>query len=223
MFDNAERKFARIHSGLEDEISESKYNAVLGCCIIYGFLVNAFMVLLLGNFAQSIPMLPFIIGYTASCVAGSIISVKSQNPVVSFIGYNLIVLPIGILLAICLPEYPQVNIIVAAVCAAVVAVGMMVAATLRPERFGVMGNALFDALCFGILAELAAMFFGYRGTLFDWAFVIVFSLYTAYDWVKAQSYPKTVDNAVDSAIDIYLDIINLFIRILDILSKNKRN
>ena len=199
MFDNAERKLARIHSGIDDEISESKYNAVLGCCVIYGFLMNAFVVLLLGNFEQSIPVLPFIIGYI------------------------VIVLPIGILLAICLPEYPQENIIVAAVCAAVVAMCMMVAATLRPERFGVMGNALFDALCFGILAELAAMFFGYRGTLFDWAFVIVFSLYTAYDWVKAQSYPKTVDNAVDSAIDIYLDIINIFIRILNILSKNKRN
>lgn len=106
MFDNAERKLARIHSGIDDEISESKYNAVLGCCVIYGFLMNAFVVLLLGNFEQSIPVLPFIIGYIVSCVAGSIISVKSQNPVVSFIGYNLIVLPIGILLAICLPEYP---------------------------------------------------------------------------------------------------------------------
>lgn len=93
MFDNAERKLARIHSGIDDEISESKYNAVLGCCVIYGFLMNAFVVLLLGNFAQSIPVLSFIIGYIVSCVAGSIISVKSQNPVVSFIGYNLIVLP----------------------------------------------------------------------------------------------------------------------------------
>ena len=50
MFDNAERKLARIHSGIDDEISESKYNAVLGCCVIYGFLMNAFVVLLLGNF-----------------------------------------------------------------------------------------------------------------------------------------------------------------------------
>ena len=30
-------------------------------------------------------------------------------------------------------------------------------------------------------------------------------------------YPKTLDNAVDSALDIYLDVINLFLRILRIL------
>lgn len=49
----------------------------------------------------------------------------------------------------------------------------------------------------------------------------IFSLYIGYDWVKAQMYVKTVDNAVDSALDIYLDIINLFLQLLRILgSKN---
>ena len=34
------------------------------------------------------------------------------------------------------------------------------------------------------------------------------------DWAKAQEKPKTLDNAVDSAVDLYLDIINLFVRLL---------
>ena len=79
----------------------------------------------------------------------------------------------------------------------------------------------FTALSIGIVVELIAMLLGYRGTFFDWVFVLLFSLYTAYDWVKAQAYPKTFDNAVDSAIDIYLDIINLFLRLLSIISKKK--
>ena len=34
-------------------------------------------------------------------------------------------------------------------------------------------------------------------------------------------YPKTVDNAVDCALDIYLDIINIFIRLLALLSRRE--
>jgi FtsH-binding integral membrane protein len=38
---------------------------------------------------------------------------------------------------------------------------------------------------------------------------------------RAQRYPKTADNAVDCAVDIYLDIINLFLRLLRILGRRR--
>ncbi len=44
-------------------------------------------------------------------------------------------------------------------------------------------------------------------------------MYIGYDIYRSQQYPKTLDNAVDSALDIYMDIANLFIRILSILGK----
>ena len=50
-----------------------------------------------------------------------------------------------------------------------------------------------------------------------WIGAVVFSVYIAYDFHRAQAFPKTLDNAVDSALDIYLDIINLFLKILRIL------
>lgn len=221
MFDNAERKRERLNSGLPDEITSSKYNVILGSCVIYGFLVNAIMVILLGDIAQKINYIFFLIFYFVCCIAGAIISAKSKDPTISFVGYNLIVLPIGLLLAICLPGYPLENIIAAALIAAAIAAGMMVIATIQPGWFANMGSGLFLALTIGIVVELIALLLGYRGTFFDWVFVLLFSLYTAYDWVKAQAYPKTLDNAVDSAIDIYLDIINLFLRLLSIISKKK--
>ena len=49
--------------------------------------------------------------------------------------------------------------------------------------------------------------------------VLIFSGYVGYDWSKAQIFPKTLDNAIDSAADIYVDIVNLFIRILRIMGK----
>ena len=35
-----------------------------------------------------------------------------------------------------------------------------------------------------------------------------------YDWAKAQNNVKTLDNAIDSAVALYLDVINLFLRLL---------
>lgn len=59
---------------------------------------------------------------------------------------------------------------------------------------------------------------------FSWVGAIIFSLYIGYDCWKSQKYVKTVDNAIDSAIDVYLDIINLFLEILTIMInfKNRR-
>ncbi|EPZ8570104.1 Bax inhibitor-1 family protein, partial [Pseudomonas aeruginosa] len=39
------------------------------------------------------------------------------------------------------------------------------------------------------------------------------------DWGRANQIERTVDNAVDSAASLYLDIINLFVRVLEIISK----
>ena len=49
----------------------------------------------------------------------------------------------------------------------------------------------------------------------------IFSLYIGFDWSRAQVMSKTLDNAVDAAVQIYLDIINLFIRLLKIMGKKK--
>ena len=53
----------------------------------------------------------------------------------------------------------------------------------------------------------------------DWIVAGLFSLYIGYDIYRSQQYPKTVDNAIDSALDIYMDLANLFIRLLSILAK----
>ena len=50
---------------------------------------------------------------------------------------------------------------------------------------------------------------------------MIFCGYIGLDWNRAQMYPKTVDNAIDSAADIYLDVVNLFVRILSITGKRR--
>ena len=93
-----------------------------------------------------------------------------------------------------------------------------------PTFFQGLGKILFCALIGLVVAELIALLiFRSSHDIFAWAGAAIFSLYIGYDYSKAQMYPKTLDNAVDCAVDLYLDIINLFLRILRILGSNSRD
>jgi len=216
-----ERKAKRLAANIPDKLSANMYNFAIGACILYGFIVNAIIVFTCSNFFASMNYIVFIVGYFVSCILGILVS-RSDNPIMSFIGYNLVVVPIGALLAVCLPSYYVTDILSAIIVTGTVVAVMMIIATSFPNAFSGMGITLFIALSVSIVVELIAMLLGYSGKLFDWIFVVIFSLYIGYDWHKAQLYAKTLDNALDSALDIYLDIINLFVRILDLISKKKR-
>lgn len=221
MIDAKERKLQRLESGLPDVLSTNIYNLLIGSCVLYGIVLNALIVHCFSDYFSTIDPIAFLIGYFACCFLGIYIT-RSENPIASFIGYNLVVLPIGALLSVCLPQYASEDIQLAIVITAAV-VGVMTAlATAFPQLFASMGNALLSAFAVSFVAELVAFFTGNVPSIFNWLFVIIFSLYIAYDWQKAQEYPKTLDNAIDSALDIYLDVINLFVRILKIIGKSKR-
>ena len=52
---------------------------------------------------------------------------------------------------------------------------------------------------------------------------VLFSLYIGYDIWRSQQLPHTVGNAVASACEIYVDIVNLFLRLLEILGHSSKN
>jgi FtsH-binding integral membrane protein len=220
------RKEERLNSGVGDQISVRRYNAVMLLTLLWGFLVNTVMV-----YYFAIPIMRLLsgvgplwsfIGYFVLAIAGIAISARSTNPWISFLGYNLLVLPIGVLLCLILPGIPVAIVTKALLLTGIVTATMTLLGLVAPNVFLGMGRTLFIALIVGILAELVATFlFHYTGTAFDWLFVVLFSGYIGYDVAKSQIYPKTVDNAVDCALDIYLDIINIFIRLLALLSRKE--
>ncbi|MBR3413296.1 MAG: US12 family protein [Bacteroidales bacterium] len=218
------RKEERLNSGVTDQIDARTYNAVMCATLLWGFLVNALMVAYLTQpivnaLAGMSPWVLFL-GYFVLAIAGIVISVKSDNPFISFLGYNLLVLPMGVMLCLIVPGMPVAIVTKALLLTGIVTATMILLGLIRPQLFLGIGRTLLIALLIGIVAELVATFLlGYRGAAFDWLFVIIFSGYIGYDVAKSQAYPKTIDNAVDCALDIYLDIINLFIRLLSLLSR----
>jgi FtsH-binding integral membrane protein len=207
----------------ESEISEGLYNFMIGLVLSYGFLTNMLMVKYIPA-AAVLGFNPwiFFIGYFASCFFGVFLYIKSSNPWVSFLGYNFVVVPFGLVINIVVSQYSQSLVVEAVQITGLVTLSMMVLGTLFPAFFRRIATALTISLLLVIVWELVATFvFKKVYGVIDWIVVLIFCGYIGVDWGRANQIPKTVDNAIDSAAALYMDIINLFLRILRILGRRK--
>ena len=87
------------------ELDARTYNLIMGGTVVYGLVMNVLACLFLTDFALRIHPIGFLVGYIALCIAGTLISARSDNPVISFLGYNLIVLPVGLVVSISVYYY----------------------------------------------------------------------------------------------------------------------
>lgn len=205
------------------QLSDSIYNLIIGLTLCWGFLVNAIMVRSIpAETIAAVHPIAFIIGYFASCFFGIYLYSKSNNPVVSFLGYNFVVVPFGLIINLVVARYDPELVYEAIRITGVVTFMMMVLGSLFPVFFQRIHTALGFALITVIIVELVESFvFGIHHGMIDWVVVLIFCGYIGYDWGRANAIPKTVDNAIDSAAALYIDIINLFLRILRILGNRR--
>lgn len=208
------------HSLGEGTLSFRKYNALIGATILWGLVINAIICKFFADVVMSINPIALIIGYFISAIAGILIARSSMNAFVSFIGYNLVVLPIGAILSLAVSQYNPALVANAMFSTAVVVTAMLVLAVVWPGLFEGLGGTLFAALLLSIVVELVLMLFGMDLAIMDWVVLIIFCGYIGYDWNRANCYAPTADNAVDAALELYLDIINIFIRILSIMGRS---
>jgi hypothetical protein len=139
---------------------------------------------------------------------------------VSFLGYNLVVVPFGLIVNLVVSRYDSALVYEAIRITALVTLGMMLLGTLFPRFFARIASALTVALLLVIVVELVELFIlGIHHGVIDWIVVLIFCGYVGVDWGRANQIPKTLDNAIDSAAALYMDIINLFLRILRILGR----
>ena len=130
----------------------------------------------------------------------------------------------GLLLTNLLTLYDLASVQTAFMMTGLVFVVLVVLTTLFPQFFLSIGRGLGIALLVTIVVEVIAGLIFRRALLFtDYVVVLIFCGYTGYDWARAQQFPKTLDNAIDSAADIYVDVVNLFVRILRIVARSKRS
>ncbi len=203
------------------EISARVYNLIIGVVLCWGFWINWLMVGSISPEAiTAINPWLFFIGYFASCFLGVYLFSSSSNPLVSFVGYNFVVVPFGFVINIVVSRYDPSLILEAIQVTGLVTGVMMLLGVMYPAFFSRIVGALTIALVVVIIVELIMIFtVGTVPALIDWIVVIIFCGYIGFDWGRANQIPKTVDNAVDSAAALYMDIINLFLRIVRLMGR----
>lgn len=211
----------------ESQISERAYNLIIGAMLLWGFFLNYITVAAFGQqvtamVARTNPAL-FLIGYFVLVLVGNIMVVKG-GAVMSFIGYTMIAAPIGILVCLNVQGIPAGTVQSAVLITAIVTLSFMIAGTLFPGFFLRLGRVLLFSLLFTIVGGLISLLlFGARSyMMYEWIGTAVFSLYIGYDWARANTCARTVDNAIDLSASLYLDIINLFLHILRIMSRDRK-
>ncbi|MGN0480204.1 MAG: Bax inhibitor-1 family protein [Lachnospiraceae bacterium] len=204
-------------------ISNRAYNLVMGGVLFYGILINIILCVTVGNVLEYVNPIAWIIGYVVLCIIGIVMSSKSSNPVISFIGYNFVVVPMGLVISTAVEAYGGIDsrvVVLAFVYTAIITGCMITLSVVKPEFFATLGRFLFVALIGLVVCELVLLIFRVDQVVTAWISAGIFSLYIGYDIYRSQQFPKTVDNAVDCALDIYIDIANLFMDILRILGRS---
>lgn len=208
-----------------DEIIPTRlYNVIMLGVLLWGLLVNVLLCVFARDLALRMNPIVLAIAYVVCAFAGIMIAGRSHNALISFLGYNLVVIPFGLVLSIMVEEYGGINssiVTEAFFYTLLITVGMGAVTVIAPSFFEKLGGALFGCLVGMVLCEIVLLFLGANQTITDWIAAGIFSLYIGYDIHRSQQFAKTVDNAVDCALDIYLDVANLFIRLLEILGKKK--
>ena len=217
--------YRSVSSFEQQGISERTYNLIIGFMLLWGFCLNYIMSAYFSEpiirFIETTNPIVFLIGYFVCVLLGTFLIHKTGS-VGSFVGYTLIVAPIGVLLCAYVDSISVDTIKSAVFVTAIVTLTFMILGTLFPKFFLSLGRVLLFALIGLIIGELiSTLIFRYHSGIYDWLAVGIFSLYVGFDWAKANALECTVNNAIDSAVELYLDIINLFIRILSIMSRSK--
>lgn len=211
----------------EVEISERAFNLIIGAMLLWGFFLNYVTVAAFGRQVMALVTgmnpLVFLIGYFVLVLLGNLLVVKG-GAALSFLGYTLIAAPIGIVVCMSVQGVPVDTVKSAVLITAIVTLSFMIAGTLFTGFFLKLGRVLFFSLLFTIVGSLISMllFRGRGYAVYEWIGAGVFSLYIGYDWARANTCARTVDNAIDLSASLYLDIINLFLRVLEIMNKNRK-
>jgi FtsH-binding integral membrane protein len=218
-----EYKLERMNSYAGTKVTERSYNMTIGLTLLWGVLINVVMSVFFTYQILSLNYLLVLALYFVGTIGCSILVHKSDNPAVSFAGFTGMAVSMGLLLTFYVTAFTAHSVSYAFIATALVTVIMVILSMLYPDFFRNLGRTLFISLLACIIIQVAGMFLlGLPMTIIDYAVALIFCGYIGLDWCRAQRYPKTLDNAIDCAADIYLDVVNLFIRILAITGKRRK-
>lgn len=224
-----DRREARLNADYEgaELLSDRTFNCLMIGVILYGLLVNVILCFGLHDVLYGMSEFTITVLFVLYGILGviGVFITNSDSPVVSFIGYNMFVVPFGLVISAIVANSTDFEIAIIAQAfgyTAVITACMLVLGFLNCELFLSYGGILADVLIGLIVSGCLCWWLGWDTSWQSWLGAILFSVYIGYDFARSQQFERTADNAVDCAMDIYMDIVTLFVYLIRILGNGKR-
>lgn len=204
-------------------VSKSVFNLVIGLVLLWGFTTNYLTVTYFPlEWINLVNPWVILLGFIVFSTLGFLIMFKYRAPLYSFLGYNIVTFSVGILLKVVLLLFSSAEIITAIQYTAGITLLMILTATLLPNLFLRFATVLSVVTGSVLIVELFwLMTFGHSHDMIHLIIAISICGYIGYFWAAACKYGETLDEAIDFGGVLYMEIINLFLRILEILSAKK--
>jgi len=194
---------------------------------IAAFTALAIFVTLLGqqythNFGITNPGWVLLIGLVVVIFAGVGMMSLSKRPGISFAGLMLLSGGFGLLLGVSEPGIAVRPLAISLIEVVVLGlVGWFIPANLQSWASWLLGLTVTVLALLLVLPFIS--YFGLHDTTYQmptwlsWGAVLLFSAWLIFDWNKARRMPRTLDNMIDGAGAVYLDWINLYLWLQDLL------
>ena len=209
-------------------ISRRLYNLVLTGLVVLSFVVMgvcaqytstyAFLVFLMNN------TMLFTVGTLVASIGGIIlmsIARAKENLALGLVGYVLFSVSFGFTTSFILSAYSMETISTAFMATAGIMIVFGGAGIMFPQVFAKIQGVCAVGLLAIIVIELVLALMGVSQTFTDYAVVLIFCGFIGYDVYRATVAVPTLSNALWYAIELYLDIINVFVRLLAIFGRRE--
>ena len=212
--------------GTGKPLSLRGYSLALTSLLFAGFFVMGACASLFGNVDFLLLVIQHYGAFSILSFVGSIAGIfmmssakRSQSVGLSLAGFGVFALTFGFMTSIVLLQYPVATISTAFMATAGITVVFACLGVAFPQVFTKVRGVLGACLLGLIVVELVMMLLRVDQGIVDFAVIAVFCGFIGYDFHKAMYDEPTLVNAVYNASELFLDVLNVFVRILSILGR----
>lgn len=220
------RAYVWKETGTDHTLSKRGFILMLSFWTVAGVMFSTFASTISAGW--HIGTLGFLGLFAASMVGVFIAGSGKDNPLLGLLGYGIMSGALGLLLGPALAMYTVASVVKIMGCATGLIVGLGAIGVIYPASLESWGSYLIGSLWLllvGLIGVPIAIHFGapIKGLLtwMDWIGLIIFGGLTIYDLNRAMRVERTHTNAIGCAVGIYLDFMNIFIRLLSLFGVKK--
>ena len=224
---NAERQYGELgYATSSPTISRRAYNALTFGIVTASFLITWFEYNLImgGPLSFLLNSFPALIISCVLSIVGLIVmgQGKSKQQVgLSAAGFGVFTLTFGATTALALTYYDITTIGYAFLITACISGIFLIAGIIFPEFFRRIGGVLMIGIFALLIMQLVAgLIFHVSPTWLEYVAIVLFCGFLGYDAYMMSADAPTVPNAIFYAADIFIDIVNILLRVLSLMDRD---